>query len=263
MVTKTFEAGDVIFEEGDVSLFVAYVIDGSAEVLRKRDGGDILLGHVNAGEYVGEMAAIENRPHQATIRATERLTVDIIPAGDFLTWASTDGDIARKLLYRMSARMQQLNRTYAEDATTPVRAPDKTREAAQAPVTETGAIGVTLLPGSPETEALLGSRAPIAVSLPFVVGRGALPNEPAPRQRVSLHLDDQRPFRLSRAHFAIEKADGRVWIHDLNSHLGTIVNGRPIGTDFSTDSAPLDTGENTVAAGGAHSPYVFWVVVNR
>ena len=51
-------------------------------------------------------------------------------------------------------------------------------------------------------------------------------------------------------------------MRDLGSTLGTIVNDRSIGRDFSLDSAPLRRGENTIVAGGRGSPFVFAVTVS-
>lgn len=50
-------------------------------------------------------------------------------------------------------------------------------------------------------------------------------------------------------------------MHDLDSYLGTIVNGQPIGAAFGADRVPLRPGENTVVAGGTQSPFSFRVIV--
>jgi CRP/FNR family transcriptional regulator, cyclic AMP receptor protein len=50
-------------------------------------------------------------------------------------------------------------------------------------------------------------------------------------------------------------------VRDLNSTLGTIVNGQPLGRDFPIDSAPLRQGENSVVAGGDGSPFAFVVTL--
>jgi CRP/FNR family transcriptional regulator, cyclic AMP receptor protein len=52
-----------------------------------------------------------------------------------------------------------------------------------------------------------------------------------------------------------------LFLYDLDSTLGTIVNGRAIGRHFPADTAVLDRGENRVIAGGWESPFDFSVVV--
>lgn len=97
--------------------------------------------------------------------------------------------------------------------------------------------------------------------LPFVVGRRRNAREGLPPCQPNLELDDTAPFWLSRNHFIIEKRDGGYQVRDLSSTLGTIVNGEFIGDHFRADNAPLQTGENEVIAGGAHSPFVFSVFI--
>ena len=94
-------------------------------------------------------------------------------------------------------------------------------------------------------------------SLPFTVGRTPGPGEASARVRIDLMLDDARPYRLSRAHFRIERGNGGYLVRDLGSVLGTTVNRRPIGQHFADDTAPLQPGENSILAGGEESPFRF------
>jgi hypothetical protein len=63
-------------------------------------------------------------------------------------------------------------------------------------------------------------------------------------------------------HFAIVRHDGRLFVRDLHSTLGTTVNGVSIGWHFGADEARLQAGDNEIIAGGAGSPFVFKVEVN-
>jgi CRP/FNR family transcriptional regulator, cyclic AMP receptor protein len=99
-------------------------------------------------------------------------------------------------------------------------------------------------------------------ALPFVVGRQPVEGEGQPVLEPDLKLDDAAPFRLSRNHFVIEQRDGAYYVRDLRSTLGTIVNGEPIGNHFRTDDARLRVGKNEVIAGGADSPFVFYVNID-
>jgi len=77
-----------------------------------------------------------------------------------------------------------------------------------------------------------------------------------------LLLYDREPVRRSRDHFAIVRHDGRLFVRDLHSTLGTTVNGVSIGWHFGADEAPLQAGDNEIVAGGAGSPFVFKIEVN-
>ena len=72
MTTATlteFRSGDILFREGDASDRVLRLVSGVVEIQREVGGQPIILGHVGEGEFIGEMGAIENRPHLATARA--------------------------------------------------------------------------------------------------------------------------------------------------------------------------------------------------
>ena len=85
--------------------------------------------------------------------------------------------------------------------------------------------------------------------------------EATPPLTVDLQLPDTRPYRLSRAHFAIRRHVRGYVVSDLGSVLGTAVNGKFLGHHFPIDAIDLKVGENAVAAGGARSPFAFRIVV--
>jgi hypothetical protein len=97
---------------------------------------------------------------------------------------------------------------------------------------------------------------PVAIErLPFTVGRAAGPDEAAPA--ADLAIAEPTPYRLSPLHFRLFAEGGQIWLRDLRSELGTIVNQVPLGEDFPIDSVPLRRGANAVVAGGVGSPFVF------
>jgi CRP/FNR family cyclic AMP-dependent transcriptional regulator len=92
---------------------------------------------------------------------------------------------------------------------------------------------------------------------PFVVGRKPHVGEKAPKRVPDLVFDDRQPFRLSRQHFMISRTPNGFAVRDLNSALGTTVNGEPIGSQFRTDIAELKSGRNEIMAGGFGSDFAF------
>ena len=70
-------------------------------------------------------------------------------------------------------------------------------------------------------------------------------------------------YRLSRQHFWVEQTSEGLAVRDLDSYLGTLADGTPLGTNFGRDSLLLEEGEHLVVAGGAGSPYRFRLAVRR
>ena len=94
-------------------------------------------------------------------------------------------------------------------------------------------------------------------AFPFVVGRLPERWESAPEIDVNVTLEDSRPYRMSRAHFAILRTEDGFQVHDLESTLGTSVNGMLLGRHFGRDRISLKRGDNFITAGGVGSQFRF------
>lgn len=259
---NTFKKGDFLFRQGDACDHVFHVRHGAIEILKEVGTSSILLGQVSDGEWLGEMAVIENRSHSATARAAIDSEVEVLTAQQFLQQVSHDPTMAHDLILRLSIRLREIENKVAGDMfrlmhdAFPDRAPE-TASDAMIPVDSTISI-------SAESEILRGriGTEPIRVyKSPFLVGRALAKGEPRPSQYPDFQIADHEPFRLSREHFKIMRSSGRVFISDTTSTLGTVVNGQAIGHHFMRDTAPLHRGDNHVVAGGRDSPFQFVVSI--
>lgn len=79
VVLKRFNAGQVLFKEGDPADGLYLIRRGSVAVAKKFKGEERVLAYVSAGNYVGEMAMLDGGPRSATVTAsvlTEVLVFD-------------------------------------------------------------------------------------------------------------------------------------------------------------------------------------------
>ena len=259
---KRFEADEFLFREGDPSQFAILIHSGSADVLRQVGEDSIVLGAVNAGEWVGEMGLLEDRARSATVRAASRVEAELVERQAFLDRVSDEPELARKLLVRMSARLRDV-----EDMLTRLYAAHSSEDDARGELVEAlppgrDARSIMLSASTDRARSFLGADLMPITRLPFTVGRQPDQDEAPPVIALDLAIPEPAPYRLSRAHFSLIGRNGEVVVRDLASTLGTIVNDRPIGRDFPADSAPLHEGENTIVAGGRGSPFVFAVTLS-
>jgi CRP/FNR family transcriptional regulator, cyclic AMP receptor protein len=259
-MTRThFAEGQILFREGDPADGVFRLISGTVDVLRELDGDPILLGTVGAGQFIGEMGVVENRPRSATVRAASEVEVEFLTPTEFVDEIAGSPRTARELIQRLSQRLREADDRIVNDEGRSGRAQGNRKNANdQAAVLSLN--NAYLAAKSPWLQRCFHTPVELG-DLPFVVGRRPGAGEAPPLWQPDLLLDDTAPFRLSRDHFIIEKRDGRYHVRDLCSTLGTIVNGEPIGDHFRTDDAPLRAGENEVIAGGVGSPFAFSVFV--
>jgi NADH dehydrogenase len=78
-----FEAGEVVFYQGDVGDKVYIIESGECDVLQDRDGTEVQLATLGRGEYFGEMAVLTETRRNATIRARTRMDVLLVSKSDF------------------------------------------------------------------------------------------------------------------------------------------------------------------------------------
>jgi NADH dehydrogenase len=78
-----FEAGDIVFQQGDLGDSVYVIEEGECDVLQTKDGSQNLLTTLKAGDYFGEMALLSDQSRNATIQARTAMNVLIIPKADF------------------------------------------------------------------------------------------------------------------------------------------------------------------------------------
>jgi len=76
---KKYDGGDPLFNEGDAGDGLYLLRRGSVTISRKIGGHEVVLSYVAAGNYVGELALLTDKPRTATIRAavaTEAIVLD-------------------------------------------------------------------------------------------------------------------------------------------------------------------------------------------
>ena len=259
-MTRThFAEGQILFREGDAADGVFRLLSGYVDVLRELDGDPVLLGTVGAGQFIGEMGVVENRPRSATARAASEVEVEFLNPTEFLDQIAGSPRTARELIQRLSQRLREADDRIVNDEKRSGRAHGDWKDADD----QTAVPSVNnayLAAKNPWLQRQFHT--PLGLGdLPFVVGRRPVIGEGPPPWQPNLKLDDTAPFRLSRNHFIIEKRARGYHVRDLRSTLGTIVNGEPIGNHLRTDDAPLRAGENEVIAGGVDSPFAFSVFI--
>ncbi len=104
-VIKSYNAGELLFAEGDSGDGLYLIRRGSVTVSRMISGTDVVLSYVAAGNYVGEMALLSDKPRSATIRAAVPTEAIMLESKRFIevmaSHSTVRGRIDSKLLDRM------------------------------------------------------------------------------------------------------------------------------------------------------------------
>ncbi len=103
--SRTFQPGEVIFHQGDLSRSEAYLVDeGRVEVRRRSGEHGRVLRILVKGDLLGEVALFRDAPHSATAIALERVTLIVIPSDRLENIVRTRPGLALALI-RQLARM--------------------------------------------------------------------------------------------------------------------------------------------------------------
>ena len=115
-ITNThFAKGQVLFREGEPADSVFRLLRGAVDIFRELDGEPILLGTVGAGQFIGEMGVVENRPRSATAQAASEVEVEILTPIEFFDQIAGSPPAARELIQRLSQRLREADDRIVND----------------------------------------------------------------------------------------------------------------------------------------------------
>ena len=118
-----FDAGHVLFHEGDAANAAYVIIDGKAEVIVASPSGPVQLAVLDNNQFFGEIAILCDVPRTATIRAQTRLVTLRISKDLLLRLIKEFPQIAiammRELAHRLELTNNQLREARAELARHP------------------------------------------------------------------------------------------------------------------------------------------------
>ncbi len=109
-VPRSFEAGEVVFREGDASNTCYVVRTGHARAIRRHpDGRSITLASFGPGDIFGELAMFDDERRSATVEIAEPTEVIAILGGDMRRLLREHADIAVKLIVGLGRRLRETN----------------------------------------------------------------------------------------------------------------------------------------------------------
>ncbi|MGH2824595.1 MAG: cyclic nucleotide-binding domain-containing protein [Thermoleophilaceae bacterium] len=97
--------GTVLTKEGDLGHEFFVILEGQTEVKRKGKS----LGTRGAGDFIGEIALLEQIPRTATVTAKTPLRVFVLTSKDFHHLLEENPNVERKVLRTLAKRVADLS----------------------------------------------------------------------------------------------------------------------------------------------------------
>jgi CRP/FNR family transcriptional regulator, cyclic AMP receptor protein len=98
--------GATLTKEGDIGHEFFVIVEGETQVKRKGRS----LGTRGAGDFVGEIALLEQVPRTATVTAKTDLRVFVLTHTDFLHLLEENPKVERKVLRTLAKRVADLSK---------------------------------------------------------------------------------------------------------------------------------------------------------
>jgi CRP-like cAMP-binding protein len=108
--TRSLGEGQKLFDEGDAGESMFVIQSGTVGVFRRVGDVEVPIAQLGAGELVGEMAVLEGLPRTACAVASEPTVVVELPSSLFEQMVRENGEIALRVLRKLSARLREADR---------------------------------------------------------------------------------------------------------------------------------------------------------
>lgn len=214
---KRFQAGTVIFREGELGSEMFIIQSGQVMISRSAGGQQRELAVLEKGDFFGEMALLDENPERsATATAISDVEALQMRSADLDSMLRRKPDIAIRMMMKLADRLRETNRKYEElvgksaEAANLTGAPANQGIMAWALLTHE-ASGV-FFPINPTGETTLGRHDPVTGVTPDIDLSG---------------LDPERT--VSRRHAMIRAGERSLALTETNpSSNGTFVNGKKL-----------------------------------
>jgi len=111
-----------LIHQGHFGTEAHLLTDGALRmIINSPDGSDVILADLKAGDYFGEMSAIDGQPQSAGVVAISESTVASVPAAVFRGLLHTHPEVIERVLRDIVSRTRLLHQRISELHTMPVR----------------------------------------------------------------------------------------------------------------------------------------------
>ena len=105
---RRYPAGASILREGEPGdLFFALVRGVVKVFVDSPEGREVVLTHLQSGEFFGEMALFDNEARSASVSALSEAEMVVLARADFLSILEHDFNLSRRILKTLSSRLRR------------------------------------------------------------------------------------------------------------------------------------------------------------
>ena len=226
----TYKAGAPVIKEGEPGQEMFVVESGSVEVFRGSGTKERRLSLLEAGDFFGEMALLDNQPRSASVRAATDCQLLVIDATTLDQMLRQHAEVAVRMLRNLAGRLRA--EAARADKAEAARAAPKASPPAPAPAPAPADRSRTLVPPG---------AAPIPLPDKDDVSLGRFDSVSGLAPDIELGPLDTKKL-TSRRHARLVRENGETFVlEEIGTANGTFLNGARIVTGVKTRVADGDT----------------------
>jgi CRP/FNR family cyclic AMP-dependent transcriptional regulator len=111
---REFKDGELIFKEGDEDRDLFIIQEGTVQIRKATNAGEIILAELLRGDFFGDMALLQNIPRFASAYSKGNCKVLVLQQGGFLLKIRRDPTFAFEMLQQLSARVKISSEKFLE-----------------------------------------------------------------------------------------------------------------------------------------------------
>lgn len=106
---RSYKRKDLLFMEGQIPNDLYYILQGQVKTYKVNyDGKELITGIYGAGEYLGYVPLLEDKPYGEQAEVLEDVRIAVIPKSDFLALIYSSKDVARKFIKTLSNNLDEM-----------------------------------------------------------------------------------------------------------------------------------------------------------
>jgi CRP/FNR family cyclic AMP-dependent transcriptional regulator len=107
---RRMAAGEILFREGEEGSTMYVIRQGKVQVSRSAGSEEAVLAELVKGDFLGEMAILNQRPRTATATVIEDALLTELDAATFKSMVQHEAEVAFRMLQRLATRLEQADR---------------------------------------------------------------------------------------------------------------------------------------------------------
>lgn len=237
----TYKVGAPVIKEGEPGQEMFVVESGSVEVFRGSGTNERRLSLLEAGDFFGEMALLDNQPRSASVRAATDCQLLVIDATTLDQMLRQHAEVAVRMLRNLAGRLraEAARADKAEAALGAAPAPVKPEPARAAPKASPPA--PSRAPADRSRTLVPPGAAPIPLPDKDDVSLGRFDSVSGLAPDIELGPLDTKKL-TSRRHARLVRENGETFVlEEIGTANGTFLNGTRIVTGVKTRVADGDT----------------------